>query len=221
MSGAPDVLDGAAWQRLITAAAVRVVDNVDELSRLDAAVGDGDHGVNVSTALEYAKKEVAALSNPTPADVLRVTAVSFLDEMGGAAGALFGSFFLSMARVVKDHLSVGVATLADALEAGTEMVMKRGKATVGDKTMVDALAPAADAARASAVSGAPMEDALTEVAKAARAGVASTVSMKATLGRARYVGESSIGVQDAGATTVLLIFEAWASEYHKLRGDVV
>lgn len=219
MSVAPDVLDSAAWQRFVVAAAGAVSDNVDELSRLDAVVGDGDHGVNVSAALGHAKREVAELDDPMPADVLKVTATAFLDEMGGAAGALFGTFFLSMARSFEGHATIDGVRLADALEAGTETVIRRGKAKVGDKTMVDALVPAANTSRAAAVSGTAMPRTLSEVARAARAGAVSTVSMTATLGRARYAGESSIGVQDAGATTVSLILEAWASECLLMAGE--
>jgi len=219
MSSAEGTLNGSDWRRFIAASAASVSDSVDELARLDAAVGDGDHGVNIVAGFAHALNEVEGLNNPLPADVLTAVAHSLLDEMGGAAGALFGSFFLSMSRSFVGHLSIGTAQLADALTAGGEIVMKRGRAGLGDKTMVDALVPAADASRAAVVSGATVAVALNDVARAARAGAESTVSMKAAFGRARYAGDSSVGVQDAGATTVALIFESWATESARSVGN--
>ena len=206
-----DCLDGADWQRLVSAAADVIDEHVDELSRLDAAGGDGDHGVNVSTAMQYARREVAALDDPTPADVFAVTSRAFLDEMGGAAGALFGSFFRAVTKSFTGHAAIDTARLADALAAGTEIVASRGKAQPGDKTMVDALAPAAAAGRAAAAGDAGIRDALGMIAAAARDGAGSTSTMTASAGRARYAEDRSLGVQDPGATTVALVFEAWAS----------
>jgi dihydroxyacetone kinase-like protein len=98
MTAALDRLNGADWQRLVLAAADSAEEHVDELSRLDAAVGDGDHGVNIAAAMAYTRREVAVLESPLPSEVLAVVAAGFFDEMGGAAGALFGSFFRSASR---------------------------------------------------------------------------------------------------------------------------
>jgi len=206
-----DRLTGADWQNFIAAAADSIDAHVNELSQLDAIAGDGDHGVNVETAMKYARSEVAALADPTSGDVLKVTARAFLDEMGGAAGALFGSFFRAAARSFGDRTSVDVGELADAIEAGSDIVAKRGKARPGDKTMLDALVPATVAIRAAASTGATVTDALDELATAARHGAESTVAMTAALGRARYAEAKSVGAQDPGATTVALLFEAWAA----------
>jgi dihydroxyacetone kinase-like protein len=211
MSSSPESLNGADWQRLVIAAADSLADHVDELSQLDAAVGDGDHGVNVATAMAYARREVAALDDPLPSDVLSVVARGFLDEMGGAAGALFGSFFRSAARSFADAAEINSSQLADAIDAGTEVVKRRGKAEPGDKTMVDALAAATAAGRGAADEAIPIGDALNAIATAARQGAESTKAMTASRGRARYAEEKSIGIQDAGATTVALVCEAWAS----------
>jgi len=219
MSTTRDALGGPDWQRLIASAASTIQDHADELSRLDAVAGDGDHGINVASALEHASAAVMTLDSPMPADVVLTTANSFLDEMGGAAGALFGSFFLSMSRSFDGHLTIGTSQLADGLVAGTAMVEKRGKAKVGDKTMVDALVPASDAARAADVSGSTIATAFAEMADAAREGAMSTESMTATLGRARYAGPASVGTPDPGATTVALIFESWAVEFPRYSGE--
>lgn len=211
MKLATDRLTGTDWQRLVVAAADVIDDHVEELSRLDAAVGDGDHGINVATALRHARRAVARLDDPTPSNVLSVVASSFFEEMGGAAGALFGSFFRSAALSCAGHSTIGTAQLADAIEAGTEMVARRGNAHAGDKTMMDALLPAAGAGRAAAIADIPIGAALDRVAAAARRGAASTTTMVASLGRARYAEGKSVGIQDPGATTVALIIEAWAA----------
>ncbi len=207
-----DTLTGGDWQRFMNSASLAVQENLDQLTLLDSAVGDGDHGVNVTTALRYAQGAIGRLEHPTPQSVLSTTAVAFFEEMGGAAGVLFGSFFMAVARSFGDEESVGVHLLADGLGAGTASVRERGKADVGDKTMVDALVPAAEAASKAAAGGLDTCAALGAVATAARAGVTATSTMTASLGRARYAQESSVGVEDPGATTVALIFEAWAVE---------
>ncbi len=208
---ARDGLDGEDWQRLVLATADAIDEQAAELSRLDAAGGDGDHGVNVATAMGHARRETTDLDDPTPAAVLSVTARAFLDEMGGAAGALFGSFFRAVGRSFNGHTAIDAAQLADALEAGTETVISRGKAEPGDKTMVDALVPAAAAGRAAAEADSSIVDALGRIATAAREGASSTSTMTPSIGRARYSEDRSLGVQDPGATTVALILEAWAA----------
>lgn len=206
-----DRLTGADWQGLVVAAADVIDEQAAELSRLDAAGGDGDHGVNVATAMGHARNQVTALDHPTPSDVISVTARAFLDEMGGAAGALFGSFFRAMARSFDGHSDIDAPQLAEAIEAGTEIVASRGKAQPGDKTMVDALVPAAAAARAAADTRASAADALRMVALAAQEGATSTSTMTASVGRARYSEERSLGIPDPGATTVALVFQAWSA----------
>ncbi|MCP3972942.1 MAG: dihydroxyacetone kinase subunit L [bacterium] len=211
MTIAFDRMSGPDWQHLMLAAADAIDANVDELSRLDAAVGDGDHGVNVATAMAYTRRHLEELSDPTPADVFKVVAKGFLDEMGGAAGALFGSLFKAVARSFQGALVTTAGQLADAIEAGCEIVTRRGNSQPGDKTMVDALVPAASAGRAAATDEATSGEVLDAMALAARQGAESTVDMTASRGRARYAEERSIGVQDAGATSVALILEAWAA----------
>lgn len=204
-------LDGQDWKRLVLAAADAVDQHVDELSRLDAAVGDGDHGVNVATAMRYARGELADANDPLPSDVLNALARGFLDEMGGAAGALFGSLFKVVGRSFGDAFQTDTTLLADALTGGVETVMRRGQTSTGDKTMVDALVPAAASAREAAEAELPIGEALSAVAAAARGGAESTTAMPASRGRAKYAGDKAIGVPDAGATTVAIILDAWAA----------
>ncbi len=211
MTIAFDRMAGPDWQHLMLAAADAIHANVDELSRLDAAVGDGDHGVNVATAMAYTRRNLEQLSDPMPAEVFKIVATGFLNEMGGAAGALFGSLFKAVARSFQDAPTTTGTQLAAAIEAGSEIVTKRGNSQPGDKTMVDALVPAARAGRAAATDGSTSAEVLNAMAVAARQGAESTIDMTASRGRARYAEERSIGVQDAGATSIALIFEAWAA----------
>lgn len=198
----------------MTIAAADAVDEaVKELSRLDAAVGDGDHGVNVVTALGYARSELIASGDLLPADVMKILARGFLDEMGGAAGALFGSLFRVMGRSFGDTQQIDTTQLAAALTGGVETVMRRGQTSPGDKTMVDALVPAAAAANEAAEADLGIGEALAAVAAAARRGAESTTSMPASRGRAKYAGDKAVGVADAGATTVAIVLEAWAASF--------
>lgn len=211
MSATASYLDGRDWKHMILTAADAVEEHTEELSRLDAAVGDGDHGVNVATAMRYARKVLSESADLAPGNVLRITARGFLDEMGGAAGALFGSLFKAMGRTFGDATETSAAQLVAALEKGSETVMRRGQTQPGDKTMVDALAAVMAAASDIDTDNTSISDAMMVMAEAARHGAESTTLMAASRGRAKYAGDKAIGVQDAGATTVAIILEAWAS----------
>ena len=204
-------LNGEDWRRMVLAAASAVEEAAPELSRLDAAVGDGDHGVNVATAMEAARRDIEALEDPSPADVVGTVAHGFLEAMGGAAGALFGSFFRKMARTFGDAAEITTEQLAAAIDAGADVVRTRGGAEPGDKTMVDALAAAQHAARDAVEAGRDVAATLEGVASAAARGARDTTDMVAARGRARYAEEKSRGIQDAGATTVAIILGAFAA----------
>ena len=205
------MLDTDVARQLIRAAAHRVSDNRDELSRLDAVAGDGDHGVNMTTALSEATRRIEDSDVTTPADVFRVTGRAFHDTVGGAAGALFGAFFGAIGSQL--NRSVDPATPKDfvaGLEKGLARVMRIGRVRPGQKTMVDALDPAVDGAQAALGDRGSLAGVLSASARAARQGARSTAAMQPTAGRARYASEQSLGTEDPGACTVALIFEAWA-----------
>lgn len=196
---------------LIRAAAARVSQHRDELSRLDAVAGDGDHGVNMATALAEAATRITKSDIATPAEVFRTTGRAFHDTVGGAAGALFGAFFGAIAGQLNRSANPASPTdFAAGLEKGLSRVMRTGRAETGQKTMVDALAPAVEHARYATGKGATLAEVLSSAAQAARQGAQSTASMTPTAGRARYAAEHSLGTEDPGACTVALIFEAWA-----------
>lgn len=190
-----------AWLR---AFARLVAENEDELTRLDAAIGDADHGANMNRGLTAA---AATLDEPASAGPrLTKVGMTLISTVGGAAGPLFGTFFLRMGTALGDQDTP--AALAEALRAGLGGVVQRGKAEAGDKTMYDALAPAVAALEAAIAAGEPLADALAAASKAADDGCTATIPLVARKGRASYLGERSVGHQDPGATTVSLFFRA-------------
>jgi dihydroxyacetone kinase-like protein len=179
----------------------------DELTKLDQAIGDGDHGANMSRGMTAA---VAKLGGETPADVLKLVGRTLISTVGGASGPLYGTAFRDMAKALGDERSVDDGTVAVALRAGMDGVVRLGKAEEGDKTMIDAWVPALAALDAALGSGSSLGDAAAEAAKAAAAGAEATIPMQARKGRASYLGPRSIGHQDPGATSSTMLFAALA-----------
>lgn len=210
MSDAKASLHSSDLLRMVAASAGEIAANAADLSRLDAVAGDGDHGVNMTAAMARAQSLAEALPAATPAEVLGAVATACIDGPGGASGALFGSFFLGVAGGIGEGSEVDAATLAEALAAGLHEVQRVGKAVVGDKTMIDALTPAVDAAMAAVRAGYLPGRLLSEAAAAARAGAEGTRRLVPRAGRARYAADRSVGTQDPGATAAALILEAWA-----------
>jgi phosphoenolpyruvate---glycerone phosphotransferase subunit DhaL len=199
--------DLTAWLRRF---AEVVHEHRDELTALDAAIGDADHGSNMDRGMAAV---VAVLDDAPPADaagLLKKTGATLVSKVGGASGPLYGTFFLRMAGAAGDG-DLDDATVARALRAGLEGVVARGKAEPGDKTMVDALGPACDALDAAVGAGKPLADALAAATEAAAQGRDATVPMVARKGRASYLGERSAGHMDPGATSVTLLVEAAAA----------
>lgn len=194
----------AELAEMISAVAGHVGDHREQLNRLDANLGDGDHGTSISTAFGLAVEQIAALDQPQPWEIWLATAKALMNGMGGASGALFGTFFLKGVGSVRGRHSLDNSDITAMLGAGLEGVKSRGKAQVGDKTMVDALDPAVEAYAA----GDDFTSAWSAASEAAWAGAQSTTDMIARQGRAKYLGERGIGHQDAGATTIALMFEA-------------
>lgn len=203
-------LDAAGAAAMIRRASVCIDAAADELSRLDAVAGDGDHGVNMAAAFADADARVSAASPSTPAEVFLLAARSFTEVVGGSAGALFGTFFATLASTLGGDVAPTAGAFAAALGAATSRVAAVGRATTGDKTMLDALQPAADAASAATGSRSDLGAVLTAAAGAARAGAAATATMAARAGRARYATAGAVGTPDPGAVTVATMFDAWA-----------
>ncbi len=191
------------------AVAAVVVEHREELIRLDREIGDGDHGENMArgfTALVSKLDEAPS----SPGGVLRLAATTLISTVGGAAGPLYGTAFLRAATSVGDVASVDGPAVAAALRAALDGVVARGKASLGDKTMVDALTPAVAAAESVAVTGGGVAEVLGAAADAAEMGADSTVPMVARKGRASYLGERSAGHLDPGARSTALLLRTLA-----------
>jgi phosphoenolpyruvate---glycerone phosphotransferase subunit DhaL len=190
-------------QRVI--AAVR--DNAALLSEIDGAIGDGDHGVNMSKGFGMAAERLTG-SPCTLSEGLAVIGDVLLTEIGGAMGPLYGTFFRSMARESRDVADIDGGVFESMLQKAEEGVVSLGNAKVGDKTMLDTLAPALEAFRAARRSGREFAESLSAMMKAAEEGKESTRDLVARLGRSSRLGERSRGILDAGAVSCWLILAA-------------
>ncbi|MVU77610.1 dihydroxyacetone kinase subunit L [Nocardia sp. ET3-3] len=181
--------------------------NADELTELDAAIGDADHGSNMRRGTAAVLTALTETPPATVAETTKQAAMVLIRSVGGASGPLYGTFFLRFsAAVEKDDLDT--AGFATAFRAGLDGVVARGKAEAGDKTMYDALAPAAAALDECATAGTALGRALDRAVAAAQAGSDATVDMLARKGRASYLGPRSIGHRDPGATSAVLLVRA-------------
>jgi len=196
--------------RWLRAFADEVTDHADELTRLDSEIGDADHGSNMRRGMNAVVGKLDAAPDASPAALLKSAGMTLVSTVGGASGPLYGTFFLRMGTSAGDRAEFDGAAFAAALRAGLEGVVTRGKAQLGDKTMVDALTPAVDALDAALADGASLKDALRAAATAAREGADATVPLVARKGRASYLGERSAGHRDPGATSTTLLLEAAA-----------
>jgi dihydroxyacetone kinase-like protein len=182
----------------------------DEISELDRLIGDGDHGENLARGFEAALAALSTGERPdTIGQVLRTVASALMSTVGGASGPLYGTAFLRAAKACP-RPSIGSPEVVGLIEAALEGVTVRGRAAVGEKTMVDAWAPAVVAARDAEKGGESPAGVLDAAALAAQAGADATVPMQATKGRASYLGERSKGHRDPGAESTALILEAAA-----------
>ena len=196
--------------RMLRGAAEKVMTQHETLSKLDAAIGDGDHGTAMRRAMSCLAKAVADSRSRDLASVLNDVGWAILSAGGGSTGPLFGTFFMGMSEGVGDRASLDAAALAEAFKAALAAVRKQTKAELGDKTMIDALAPAVDALREAADADKDIATALSEAAAAAEHGAASTRDLQARFGRARNLGERTIGHQDPGATSMSFIFRGFS-----------
>ena len=202
-------LDAQWAQRWIELAAADVAEQRDYLVDLDRAIGDGDHGENMDRGFKAAVEALGQAQPGSVAEVLKTVAKTLMSTVGGAAGPLYGTAFLRASKAAGDGELDG-AGVAAVIAGALEGIQARGKATTGEKTMVDAWTPALEAARAAADSGSDPAAVLEAAATAAEAGAAATEPLRATKGRASYLGERSIGHLDPGAVSTSLILRAAA-----------
>jgi phosphoenolpyruvate---glycerone phosphotransferase subunit DhaL len=180
------------------------------LTELDSAIGDGDHGTNMNRGMQAALERARAVEERDIGALLRAVAMALISKVGGAAGPLYGSFFLQFSGVCKGKEELSAQEWGEALAAGVASVQARGKAEEGDKTMIDALLPAVRAYQQAVDGEAGFGDALRRSAAAAEQGMQATIALVARKGRASYLGERSRDHQDPGATSAQLLLAAAA-----------
>jgi dihydroxyacetone kinase-like protein len=199
--------DNAAFIRFLGTFADRIRERRDELTRLDSAIGDADHGINMDRGFSAVQGKLGELEALDLGATAKAVGMTLISTVGGASGPLYGTFFLRLASAFGDARAVDANGLGSALRAGLEGVVQRGKATLDDKTMVDAMSSAVDAYEATAA-GNGVSAGLEAAATAAAEGRDRITPMVARKGRASYLGERSANHQDPGATSTTILFES-------------
>jgi dihydroxyacetone kinase-like protein len=211
VSVAADVVTVAQCEAWVRRFADLIAQHRAELTELDSAIGDADHGINMDRGMQAV---VAKLDADTPAtidELFKLVGMTLVSSVGGASGPLYGTFFLRFGAACGPRGTVSTDELDKAFRAGTDGVVARGRPELGDKTMFDSLHPALEALDAAVGSGASAAEAFREARRAAAAGRDATIPMVARKGRASYLGERSVGHQDPGATSSALLFDAAAT----------
>ncbi len=199
--------DVVGW---IRRSAELLAENRDYLTQLDAAIGDADHGANMDRGFRAVLQKLPTVADKDIGTVLKTVGMTLVSTVGGAGGPLYGTFFMQAGTATSGKDALEPEDWAKALEAAVNGVINRGKASPGDKTMVDALLPALEALRSALNDGAPLAEALRRSAAAAEQGMKDTIPLVARKGRASYLGERSAGHQDPGATSSHLLLRAAA-----------
>jgi dihydroxyacetone kinase-like protein len=200
-------------KRWLLAYADRIAEHQVYLSELDAAIGDADHGANMHRGMSKVRERLLAGDEACHdvGSLLRTVAMTLISSVGGAAGPLYGAFFLRAALNTNGSSAVTLEQLTRMFRSGLEGVQQRGKAQLHEKTMIDAMQPAVQALEDAIRAGASTARALDQARAAAELGMRHTVNMQATKGRASYLGVRSIGHQDPGATSTFYLFDAAAA----------
>lgn len=177
----------------------------DYLTGLDAAIGDADHGINMDRGFTAVMEKLPSVAEADIGTILKTVGTTLVSTVGGASGPLYGTAFLRAGTALAGKQELQPADVATGLEAALEGIIARGRAHVGEKTMVDALTPAVEALKAAIAADKPLEEALRAAADAAEEGMKATIPLVATKGRASYLGERSANHQDPGATSTTLL----------------
>ncbi len=182
--------------------------NRDYLTQLDSAIGDADHGSNMDRGFKKVVEKLPTVADKDIGNILKTVGMTLISSVGGASGPLYGTFYMrsGMAAAAKEELTDD--DLVELLQAGVDGIIQRGRAQVGDKTMVDALTPAMEALRSAVTDGKGTVEAVRDMVAAAEQGMKDTTPLQAKKGRASYLGERSIGHQDPGATSSYLVLNA-------------
>ena len=188
-------------------------ENSTYLTQLDAAIGDADHGANMDRGFKAVMNKMPEISDKDIGTIFKTIGMTLISTVGGAGGPLYGTFFLQAGMKTAGKMELNLADWTEALEAALGGVIMRGKAELGDKTMVDALTPAVAALKQALQDNQPINQALELCAQAAQQGMEGTIPLVARKGRASYLGERSAGHQDPGATSSHLVLKAAADTW--------
>ncbi|MBW4432377.1 MAG: dihydroxyacetone kinase subunit L [Pelatocladus maniniholoensis HA4357-MV3] len=182
--------------------------NKDYLTELDAAIGDADHGINMERGFKKVITQLPTVADKDIGSILKTVSMTLISTVGGASGPLYGTLFLRASTVVASKQGLSEQDILTMLQAGLDGVISRGKAQLGDKTMVDAFSPAVAAFGQAVTRGEDTLSAMQQAVAAAEKGMQDTTPMQAKKGRASYLGERSIGHQDPGATSVYFMLQS-------------
>ena len=185
-------------------------ENKKYLTDLDSAIGDADHGINMDRGFTNAKSDLEKSNPQDMSTLLKTVAMTLIRTVGGAAGPLYGTFFMRASAVCADKTELGSAEVVAMFEAGLGGLVQRGKAELNDKTMVDVWVPAVQAMQQAVANDADLTTVLQQGVAAAEEGMKNTIPLQAKKGRASYLGKRSIGHQDPGATSSYLMLKAAA-----------
>jgi phosphoenolpyruvate---glycerone phosphotransferase subunit DhaL len=191
--------------RFVERAAERIKERRDELTALDAPIGDADHGANLDRGFSAAAVRLSSLEDEDIGAILDTIGKTLLSTVGGAAGPLYGTAFIRAGAVLQSRRQASGDELVAALVAALEGVVARGKVQRGEKTMVDAIAPGVGVLREASAGGEDLREAARRALAAVEEGVRATIPMEATKGRAKFLGPRSVGHQDPGATSAYYI----------------
>lgn len=195
---------------IIEGMAKKIEAEKDYLTQLDNEIGDGDHGINLARGFEAVEKKLPSLAGGDIGALLKGVGMQLVSTVGGASGPLYGTAFMKAGMACKGLTELDGPAFVKAMEAAVDGIKMRGKATEGEKTMLDALCPALKVMQDEVAAGKLLKEALQDAAAAAEKGVEYTKTIIATKGRASYLGERSLGHQDPGATSSLYLLQVLA-----------
>ena len=203
-------LDTKQMAAIVEGMAKKIEAEKEYLTELDNEIGDGDHGINLARGFEAVEKKLPSLAGGDIAALLKAVAMQLVSTVGGASGPLYGTAFMKAGMACKGLTEIDGPAFVKAMEAAVDGIKMRGKATEGEKTMLDALCPALKVLQDDVTAGKSLKEALQDAAQAAEKGVEYTKTIIATKGRASYLGERSLGHQDPGATSSLYLLQVLA-----------
>jgi phosphoenolpyruvate---glycerone phosphotransferase subunit DhaL len=187
--------------------AAEIEQNKEYLTQLDAAIGDADHGINMDRGFKKVMSQLPTVADQDIGSILKAVSMTLISSIGGASGPLYGTLFLRASTAITSKQELTEEDMLSLLQAGLDGVLGRGKAQLGDKTMIDVLSPAVAAFKQAVGEGNKMREAMQKAIIAAEQGMKDTIPMLAKKGRASYLGERSVGHQDPGATSSYLMLK--------------